>query len=153
MMVSSFQDFSVDIWFCYGSFSYGMESRIYDYQQGSLFLAVQTKTQEEIRHVESFLESVIEKPKGLIRIELRVYGPDVLFRRLRIQNPIFLCTDETPYLTPRQEGSLVLRFIEPQGISAANTKNWAVLVQSLLSQNAPKDPVHEGLFYDRKNHF
>src|SRR3989338_7573720 len=97
-MLHTFQDFSVDIWFCYGSFSYGIESSIQSWENDSLLLAVQSKSREETLGLESFVESIVEKPKGLIRIELRIFGPEKIFRLHKINVPIFLYTDVVPKL-------------------------------------------------------
>lgn len=153
MVGYSFQDFSVDIWFCYGSFSYGMESHIYSWENDSLFLAINGKNAEESLSIESFMESILDKPRGLLRIELRIFGPDRIFKQHRINNPIFLYTDMLPQLTKIEDSTLILQFISPRGVTATNTENWMHLLKSLFHSYRPQNVTKEKFYDGRKNHF
>jgi hypothetical protein len=153
MMTHSFQDFSVDIWFCYGSFSYGMESNIYSWENNSLLLAVQSKSIEEALKLESFVESIVDKPKGLIRIELRVFGPEKIFKQHRLSSPIFLYTDVMPKLLKKIDFCPILQFISPMGMSSLNTENWMQLLEYLFNQGSQHSLSKENFYDGRKNNF
>lgn len=130
--------FCVDIWLCYGSFSYGFESEIHEFGESELALSLQTQSDEQAEHMESFFEQVVEKPKGLLRVELRVYGPDKLFKRHNINGPVYLFTDMVPKQAPKHGGSPILKFFSIKGISQANSESWIKLVRQIWNQSQQK---------------
>jgi len=89
---------------------------------------------EHAQEMESFFEKLVEKPKGLLRVELRVYGPDKIFKRHNIHSPIYLFTDMVPRQGPKQGCSPVLKFFSIKGISPINSENWKKLVRQIWSQ-------------------
>ncbi|WP_338635270.1 hypothetical protein [Spirobacillus cienkowskii] len=126
--------FCVDIWLCYGSFSYGFESQIHDYGEHEVALSLQAQSDEHAQEMESFFEKLVEKPKGLLRVELRVYGPDKIFKRHNIHSPIYLFTDMVPRQGAKQGCSPILKFFSIKGISPINSENWKKLVRQIWSQ-------------------
>ncbi|MGY3805002.1 hypothetical protein ACWNT8_13125 [Pigmentibacter ruber] len=126
--------FCVDIWFCYGSFSYGFESMIHDYGENELALCLQTNSEEQSDEIESFFEQVVDKPKGLLRVELRIYGPEKLFKRHNINGPVYLFTDMVPKQGPKFGGLPILKFFSIKGISPANSESWFKLVRQIWNQ-------------------
>ena len=66
-------NYFVDIWFCYGSFFYGFEGVLKKIESNLLFVSVQTTTKTETKQIADFIETILNKSKGLIRIELRIY--------------------------------------------------------------------------------
>ena len=84
--------------------------------------------------MESFFEQVVEKPKGLLRVELRVYGPEKIFKRHNINGPVYLFTDMVPKQGPKHAGSPILRFFSIKGISPANSESWMKLVRQIWNQ-------------------
>lgn len=126
--------FCVDIWLCYGSFSYGFESEIFDLGENELALSLHTQSYEQAEQLESFFEQVVEKPKGLLRVELRIFGPDKVFKKFNINTPIFLFTDIVPKQVPKSSGAPILKFFAIKGISPTNTENWTKLVRQIWNQ-------------------
>lgn len=85
-------EYAVDVWFLFGSFSYGLESRVCAYAPHSLTLEVALDAADSADDVASFLETLVENPRGLVRSELCIYGPSA-------QEPVRLFTDVSPTLT------------------------------------------------------
>ncbi|BBH53640.1 hypothetical protein [Fluviispira sanaruensis] len=132
------QEFCVDIWFCYGSFSYGFESEIHDFGENELALSLQTQNEEQGAQIDSFFEQVVDKPKGLLRVELRVYGPEKVFKRHKISGPVHLFTDIVPKQIPYEGKSPLLKFVSVKGISPTNTEYWHKLVRQIWNQRQQK---------------
>ncbi len=130
--------FCVDIWLCYGSFSYGFESKIHEFGESELALSLQTQSDEQAEQMESFFEQVVDKPKGLLRVELRVYGPDKVFKHHNINGPVYLFTDMVPKQAPKYAGSPILKFFSIKGISPANSESWMKLVRQIWNQGQQK---------------
>lgn len=132
------QEFCVDIWFCYGSFSYGFESVIHAYGEDELALTLQTQNTEQSEQIENFFEQVVEKPKGLLRVELRVFGPEKVLKKHNIQGPIYLFTDIVPKQLASDGKPPLLKFVSVKGISPANTESWNKLVRQIWNQGSHK---------------
>jgi hypothetical protein len=75
-MPSRICEYSVDVWFLYGSFSHGLEARVCTYGAAMLTLDVSLQKGDSELEVANFLDSVLDDPRGLLRTELRVYGPE-----------------------------------------------------------------------------
>lgn len=153
MMMNLFSEFSVDIWFCYGSFSYGFESKIHSWKEDVLFLELQSNHIDEARGLESFIDSIVEKPKGLLRIELRVFGPDRIFKKYQMNNPIYLYTDVVPKRLKKGELFPLLQFISVKGISPVNAENWIKLTQYMSYGQETGMPSRRERTYGRRNNF
>lgn len=125
MSHNSLKDFSVDIWLCYGSFFYGFESSLHALKDEGLSLSLKSQSEEESSQIESFFDGIIEKPKGLLRVELRIFGPDKVFKRLKMDAPIYLFTDMAPRAIEKSAYSTVLHLFSVQGISPSNTDSWS----------------------------
>jgi hypothetical protein len=132
-------DFCVDIWFCYGSFSYGFESDIFEFSEDELQLSLHADCLEHTEHLTSFFEQLVEKSKGLLRVELRVYGPEKILKHHNISVPVYLFTDIIPKkISYPDKKSLVLKFSSLKGISPSNAENWHKIVCQIWSQMPKK---------------
>ncbi|MES2615790.1 MAG: hypothetical protein V4591_10290 [Bdellovibrionota bacterium] len=137
-MFSSFspdKDFNVDLWFCYGSFFYGIESHLYSCEENQVALFLPNADPEETRELSNFLDMILEKPKGLLRVELRVYIPEKSLKKFKMSSPIYLFTDIVPRTLEKIDSSVVLLFSSIQGISPSNSENWLKLVRQISLQN------------------
>jgi hypothetical protein len=65
--------FTVDLWFIFGSFCYGAEARILACRQESLLLQLAPATQAAVQELAVFFDSINEKAKSLIRSEVRIF--------------------------------------------------------------------------------
>jgi hypothetical protein len=137
-MLSSFshnQELNVDLWFCYGSFFYGIESTLFSCEENQISLFLPQSNQEETQELSDFIENILEKPKGLLRVELRVYLSEKLLKKFKISSPVYLFTDIVPRTHKRQDSSVVLHCSSIQGISPSNSENWLKLVRQISQQN------------------
>ena len=128
MFLSSSQQFNVDVWFCYGSFFYGFESIIYDATTSSMKLIPKVEQPEEAADLYSFLESIIDKPKGLIKVELRVFCPEKIKKKYKFSNPVHLFTDIVPKIHGYELGLPIIDFGLPRGLSYSCTDLWTQLL-------------------------
>ncbi len=129
--------FQVDLWFCYGSFCYGIESELSSCSNSEVALSVLHSSAEEEQGLAHFLDMILEKPKGLLRVELRVYLPDTFMKKLSLPSPIYLFTDIVPRTLDKVGASLALLFTSVQGISPTNSENWHKLVRQISQQESP----------------
>ena len=139
-MISSFsldKDFSVDLWFCYGSFFYGIESNLYSCEDNQVALFLPNSDPEETQELSNFLDLILDKPKGLLRVELRVYVPEKILKKFKMSSPVYLFTDIVPRALEKIDSSIVLLFSSIQGISPSNSENWLKLVRQISQQNQP----------------
>jgi hypothetical protein len=88
------QVFSVDMWLLYGSFAYGVECFVKEVKLDSLHLSLSSS--KDMLETFNFVKGIFEDPKGLLRIELRIYGPEILFERCSIPYPLSLYTEHKP---------------------------------------------------------
>ena len=88
-------DYGVDVWFLYGSFTYGLESRVCSYTAQSLTLEVILDADDSLDDVAAFLETLVDNPRGLVRSELCVYAP-------RESEPVRVFTEVAPTLASLQ---------------------------------------------------
>jgi|GEM_PF-4996010 len=94
--------YSVDVWFLYGSFTYGLETRVCSYSTDALVLEVVLEVcgagpdavPQGASDVQAFLESLLDNPRGLVRTELAVYGPE------DDETPVRLQTEVVPRFAP-----------------------------------------------------
>ncbi len=129
-------DFHVDLWFCYGSFFYGVETKLYGCEESKMTLSVPQTNLEDQKNLFNFIETIIEKPKGLLRIELRVYIPDKWLKKYKLSSPVFLFTDILPEAFEKIDSSFLLQCSSVQGISPVNAENWFKLVRQISLQNS-----------------
>jgi len=137
-MLSSFspdQELNVDLWFCYGSFFYGIESNLYSCEDNQVALFLPSVDPEETQELSNFLDMILEKPKGLLRVELRVYIPEKILRKFKMTSPVYLFTDIVPRALEKIDSSIVLLCSSIQGISPSNSENWIKLVRQISQQN------------------
>lgn len=132
---STEQELNVDLWFCYGSFFYGLESHLYSCENNQVALHLSSNDPEETQELSNFLDMILEKPKGLLRVELRVYIPEKLSKKLKITSPVYLFTDIVPRELEKIDSSILLLCTSIQGISASNSENWNALVRQISQQN------------------
>ncbi len=138
-MLSDFshdKNFSVDLWFCYGSFFYGLESNLYSCEDNQIALFLPNSDLEETQELSNFLDMILEKPKGLLRVELRVYIPEKLLKKFKISSPLYLFTDIVPRVLEKIDSSIILIFPSIQGISPSNSENWLKLVRQISQQES-----------------
>jgi hypothetical protein len=134
-------EYSVDVWFLYGSFSYGLESRVCAYASQALTLEVALEGTDSADDVASFLESLVENPRGLVRSEICIYGPTS-------EEPVRLYTDVSPTLTSvfgpssglgksvvaeheATPTSVRLRFTHVAALTPSDNDAWQVLLTSV----------------------
>lgn len=137
-MLSSFsldKNFCVDLWFCYGSFFYGIESNLYSCEDNQIELFLPNSDPEETQELSKFLDMILDKPKGLLRVELRVYIPEKILKKFKMTSPVYLFTDIVPRTLQKIDSSIVLLFSSIQGISPSNSENWLKLVRQISLQN------------------
>lgn len=137
-MVSGFSsqnDFHVDLWFCYGSFFYGLESHLYSCEQNQVTVFLPNSGTDEDQEVSKFLDLILEKPKGLLRVELRVYLPESFLKKFKMSSPLYLFTDIVPQTVEKENVSNMLLCSSIQGISPSNSENWLKLVRQISRQN------------------
>ena len=72
--------FSADMWLLYGSFAYGVECLVKDVQLDSLLLTLSYSC--DMKDKFNFVKGIFEEPKGLLRVELRIYGPELFLKNL-----------------------------------------------------------------------
>lgn len=137
-MLSSFsldQELNVDLWFCYGSFFYGLESFLHACEDNQVTLFLPNSDPEEVQELSNFLDMILEKPKGLLRVELRVYIPEKFLKKFKITSPVYLFTDIVPRAMEKIDSSIILLCSSIQGISPSNSENWFKLVRQISPQN------------------
>ncbi|MBX9704119.1 MAG: hypothetical protein K2X39_08190 [Silvanigrellaceae bacterium] len=127
-------EYNVDIWLLFGSFAYALESKVFSWSETELTLAVQTKNKDEIDGIEDFLSAIMKKPKGLLRVELRVYGPPRELTRYGIKTPLYMYTEMIPKSYPRSAHSPLIGFSNVKGISPSDEQQWFKLVRQIWSQ-------------------
>ena len=139
-MLSGFshdQEMNVDLWFCYGSFFYGIESNLYSCEDNQIALFLPHSDPEETQELSNFLDMILEKPKGLLRVELRVYIPEKFLKKFKMSSPVYLFTGIVPRALDKIDSSIVLLCSSIQGISPSNSENWIKLVRQ-ISQQTPQ---------------
>jgi hypothetical protein len=124
-----YQDFEVDLWFCYGSFNYGVEGQILDWKDQSLSVSLPASQNDTQNDILEFLEGILEKPKGLLRIDIRLYIQEKYAKKYKIEGPLYLFSDTVPKLLDYDPQNPVLLFSRVQGISPTHTQNWQSLRQ------------------------
>lgn len=87
--------FSADMWLLYGSFAYGVECLVKDVQLDSLLLTLSYSC--DMKDKFNFVKGIFEEPKGLLRVELRIYGPETLFEKFGFPCPLSLYTEHKPF--------------------------------------------------------
>jgi hypothetical protein len=80
---SNENELNVDLWFCYGSFFYGIESNLYACEENQVDLFLPNAQPEETKELSDFIDMILEKPKGLLRVELRIYPSDQFLKTQR----------------------------------------------------------------------
>jgi hypothetical protein len=126
------KEFHIDLWFCYGSFFYGIESSLYSCDETQLTTFLPSLDAEEAQELSDFLDMILDKPKGLLRVELRVHIPEKFLKKLKISSPVYLFTDIAPRILEKTDSSLVLLFSSVQGISSSSSEAWIKVVHQLL---------------------
>lgn len=120
--------FSVDVWFLYGSFAYGLEAGVVDYGPGTLKLVLlEAESTQTAADLSAFLESVTEHPRGLMRSELRIYGPRSLHQQAGLGWPVTVGTELAPVL----ESPCQLTFVNLRGVTEANEQHWHTLTHAI----------------------
>lgn len=128
--------YSVDVWFLYGSFTYGLETRVCSYSTDALVVEVcgadAAVAPQGASDVQAFLESLLENPRGLVRTELAVYGPEDDEAPVRLQTevvprfapvgPLFLNG------SPDANAPARLRFTHVAGLTREDGAAWLDLV-------------------------
>lgn len=131
-------DYAVDVWFLYGSFSYGLESSVCAFSSHSLTLDVVLEGSDAAEDVSSFLETLVENPRGLVRSELCLYPP-------MAQDPIRLYTEVSPALTPSSGGvSVRLRFSHLAALTPHDNNAWQHLVTDVWPGLLPGGSSNSG---------
>ena len=74
------------------------------------------------------LESIIDKPKGLIKVELRVFCPEKIQKKYKFSNPVHLFTDIVPKIHGYELGLPIIDFGLPRGLSYSCTDLWTQLL-------------------------
>lgn len=128
-------EFNVDLWFCYGSFFYGIESQLYSCEDNQVSVSLPSVGPEESHELSHFLDMVLEKPRGLLRVELRVYIPEKMLKKFKCSSPVYLFTDIVPRALEKIDSSIVLLCSSIQGISPSNSENWMKLVRQISQHN------------------
>ncbi len=119
--MGTLSEYSVDVWFLYGSFTYGLETRVHSLSGQSLTLEVELGEADTPEDVSRFLETLIENPRGLLRSEICLYGPDE-------DEPIRLYTEVSPTFTQIETHSLRLRFSHVSGLTPRDSGHWHELL-------------------------
>ena len=139
-------DFQIDIWFLYGSFAYGVESVLSYFGPDALGVNVLgTNDAEQKQDVSAFLDDLTENPKGLLRTELRIYGPEGhavagqagLGFAHPVQFPVTLVTERVPASVEAPMGHLQLRFEELRALTAPDQAQFALLVAQVWPKLFP----------------
>ena len=145
------QDLSIDVWLCYGSFFYGFEGVVHAWDSNSLWLKLQTNDQQEAQQVDAFFQDLIEKPKGLVRVDVRVYGPESRFRALTLPNPVRLFSDEIPRPSPAFDEGLLLCLSSLKGFSEENGSLCEVLQRQIRTPRPSARPRSKRYDEEQRN--
>ena len=130
-------EFNVDLWFCYGSFFYGFESQLHSCQENQMELSLHNANADESKELSQFLDLILDKPKGLLRVELRVYIPEKFLKKYKLSSPVYLFTDIVPRSIDKTESTIILICSSLQGITSSNSEKWIKLVRQISQQNHP----------------
>jgi hypothetical protein len=128
-------DIQIDLWFCYGSFFYGFESHLHSCSEHNIAVDISNPNCEDSQELNKFLDLILEKPKGLLRVELRVFIPEKLTKKYKINSPIYLFTDMIPTIVQNTDSSLLMVCSSVQGLSPSNFENWSKLMRQISQQN------------------
>ena len=130
-------DFQIDIWFLYGSFAYGVESVLFSFSSDSVHVNVLNTDTEAQAETFAFLDDLTENPKGLLRTELRIYGPEDLASLRQVPFPVTLYTERVPTTFEAGAGILQLRFDELRALTVADHSHFDHLVEQVWSKVQP----------------
>jgi hypothetical protein len=67
------QNYSVDIWFVFGSFVYGFEGSIVSWENALLEVVLTVGQGAEAQGMFDFLSELSQSPKGFLKSEIRLY--------------------------------------------------------------------------------
>ncbi|NBX16523.1 MAG: hypothetical protein EBR09_04075 [Proteobacteria bacterium] len=130
--------FSVDLWFIFGSFCYGAEARLSSCRSDSLTVSISSATQQTISEVASFLESINEKAKALIRTEVRLFvngNPDAPADDWADELVATLMTELKPRVTQGTNGQpeplLIVELADIRGLTPNDQNAWNNLVADI----------------------
>jgi hypothetical protein len=130
--------FSVDLWFIFGSFCYGAEARLSSCRSDSLTVGISSATQQTISELASFLESINEKAKALIRTEVRLFvngNPDAPADDWADELVATLMTELKPRVTQGTSGQpeplLIVELTDIRGLTPNDQNAWNNLVADI----------------------
>lgn len=129
--------FSVDIWFVFGSFVYGLEGQMIQYSERSIDVMLSGGAENERRELAEFFAELSENPKGLVKTEVRIFpAPDGTPRVAFTEGceAISLVTQVVPQpIRGDSQGgdTPCLRLIELEGLSQPDQSGWSSLVRGI----------------------
>ena len=132
MILFPHRQFHVDVWLCYGSFFYGFESFIYDAEERSIKIVPKINEEENPDDFASFMQAIIDKPKGLVKVELRLYCPPKVEKRFKFSNPLHLYSDAIPNISGHDCGMPIVDFAFPKGMSSRCSDLWTSLLATFF---------------------
>lgn len=124
---------SIDVWFIFGSFVYGLEARPRAYSETELHVVpVLPDSEAERSELSSFLDTLTRDPRGLLRSELRIYSAGLA---ISVDTPVRLFTEAAPVLAENELGEPVLEFRHLQGLTPPDTQMWLHLAREVWAQD------------------
>ena len=125
--------FSVDLWFIFGSFVYAFEGQVLNFSESTLEVAVDSPDESGRESIIEFFEGIVTNPKGLERIELRIFSNESLPKPLPIPIafPVQLITGVSPLTNQRLTKIPSLVFSQVKGITEADRASWINLVHKI----------------------
>ena len=121
----------VDLWFDFGTFCYGIESKMLKMDlQKSVFSIFSEPNQEQSgRQPEDFLAMLKESNKNLVRMEVRLFA-----HSLSSEPSLTLTTKTAPEITPLHN-EILLSLFNLQGTTSAQHQQWTTFLLHLRAQN------------------
>jgi hypothetical protein len=131
---------NIDIWILYGSFYYALESTLEE-ACGHDFLTLKIKAQNDSStlpgddEASKFLTEILHKPKSIVRMDLKVFGPDeFLMTHENFQvsaYPLFLYSEELPDNLSLETGIPTLKFRNLKSFLPGHLEAWEALIREI----------------------
>lgn len=118
----------VDVWFQFGSVSYGLECALRSCNTFSASLSPLFESQKESASAKAFFDELVSTSQELRKIELRVFHENALSAPRNLEFPIVMHSENLPALSIHSEMHWELKLVNLKALGSRDESNWTQFV-------------------------